>query len=215
MDKKLVFDENVFQLVLPPIGTNCFIIQTSNENCIAVDPASETERILRFLKNKQLLLKKILLTHGHFDHIGACAGLKEKTGAEIYISREDSEMLRDPEKALHWMVPNSTFAPFDADVLVKEGDVISQDGFNFTVMETPGHTRGSVCYITDGAIFAGDTIFEGSVGRTDCYSGDPAAQRRSLKRLAALSGSYTIYCGHGPVTTLADELASNPYLMNS
>lgn len=211
-NNKLEFDVDYFQLPLGSLQTNCYVVKTGNENCVVIDPAGEAERILRFLSDKKLTLKKILLTHGHFDHCGACAELKKATGAAIYIHRCDEEMLNDSQKSLAYFVPNLPFNPVAADVLVKEGDVIKQDNVAFRVIETPGHSRGSVCYIAGGVIFAGDTIFSGSVGRTDCYSGDSAAQQESLQRLNKFEGDFTLCCGHGEMSTLKAEKMYNPYL---
>ena len=157
----------------------------------------------------------ILLTHGHFDHTGAVADLKEQTGAKVYIHSKDECMLDDTIKNVAYLCPGYSYKPFTADVLVSDGDIIRLDEIEFSVMHTPGHTAGSVVYFADNCMFAGDTIFEGSAGRTDFYSGDYIAQRNSLARLAALREDYIIYPGHGGSTTLKQEKKFNPYLGQS
>ena len=173
------------------------------------------------LSNFKISLKElkkvdaILLTHGHFDHTGAVADLKEQTGAKVYIHSKDECMLDDTIKNVAYLCPGYSYKPFTADVLVSDGDIIRLDEIEFSVMHTPGHTAGSVVYFADDCMFAGDTIFEGSAGRTDFYSGDYIAQRNSLARIAALREDYLIYPGHGNSTTLKQEKKFNQFLGQS
>ncbi len=200
------------KLVLGKLFTNCFIVRTGNANAIVIDPAAEADRISRFLEHNNLKLEKILLTHGHFDHIEAAPILRERHGAPIYIGSADGEMTSDCEKASGNFLSDVQFNSFEADYFLSEGDSIEQDELLFTVMETPGHTRGSVCYFCDRDVFVGDTLFYMSVGRTDMYSGDSKAQQKSLRRLMLLEEDYTVYCGHGDETTLSYEKKHNPYI---
>lgn len=207
------YDFKVYTLTLGCVQTNCRVVAFESGNAVVIDPAGETEAILSLLEEKGLTVVKILLTHGHFDHTGACVSLKEKTGAEIYIHEKDEELLEDGEKALAFFDPRLVYVPFKADALLNDGDTVEQDDCVFRVMHTPGHTPGSVCYILGEHIFAGDTVFAGSVGRTDCYGGNFRSQCESLKRLAALHGEYIIHPGHGEDTTLYDELCGNPFFV--
>lgn len=200
------------KLILGKLYTNCYIIKTGENSAVVIDPAAEAERIIRYLEHNNLSVKKILLTHGHFDHIQAAPELRERYNAPIYIGKADAEMLEDCDKAAGNFLPQLKFVPFKADFFANEGDVIEQDGVTFSVMETPGHTAGSVCYFCEDCIFAGDTIFYRSAGRTDMYSGSAKAQAKSLGRLKMLEDDYEIYCGHGEETTLSFEKANNPFL---
>lgn len=207
----------VISMTLGELGTSCYIVASDSKNAAVVDPAADPERIMAKLNENGLTLKMILLTHGHFDHTGAAAELIQKTGAKVYIHEKDECMLNDTTgvKNVSYLMPGYEYKPFSADVLLYGGDSFDLDEINFTVMNTPGHTAGSVMYFADNCIFAGDTVFEGSVGRTDFYSGDFKAQKQSLKRIAALQDDYVIYPGHGGSTTLKQEKQFNPYLADS
>ena len=202
----------VQRLAVGQLLANCFVVKTAENSAVIIDPGDEAERICAYLEKNKLTPRKIFLTHGHFDHMNAAAQLKEKYKIPVYIHEGDACMLSDPEKALAYFIPGFPYHAVTPDVLLKEGDKIEQDGFAFEVWSTPGHSKGSVCYVCGDEIFAGDTIFCGSVGRTDCYSGSPAEQAESMARLAALSGDYVLYCGHGENTTLSAEKAYNPFM---
>lgn len=202
-------------LTLGELGTNCYIVTSAAGNAALIDPADDAQRILDMLSAENAELKMILLTHGHFDHTGAVADLKEQTGAKVYIHAKDECMLDDTIKNVAYLCPDYSYKPFTADVLLSGGDIIRLDEVEFSVMSTPGHTAGSVVFFADNCIFAGDTIFEGSAGRTDFYSGDYIAQRNSLARLAALREDCLIYPGHGGTTTLKQEKQFNPFLGQS
>ncbi len=206
-------DFDVIGLQLGELQTNSFIIAADDGSAAVVDPAANAAEILSVLAEEGLTLKKILLTHGHFDHTGACVQLRKETGAEIYIHKDDEELLEDGGKALAFFVPTLVYEPFRADVLLSGEETVEVGGCEFRVLHTPGHTRGSVCYIGGNRIFAGDTFFCGSVGRTDCYGGDSGAQAQSLRRVAALRGEYIVHAGHGGDTTLYDEVNFNPFFV--
>ena len=203
---------NVQRLAVGQLLANCFVAETSADSAVVIDPGDEAERICAYLDKNGLAPKKILLTHGHFDHMNAAAQLAERYNISVYIHEGDAEMLNDPEKALADFIPGFPYHGVNNFITVREGDRIEQDGYIFEVWSTPGHSRGSACFVCGDEIFAGDTIFCGSVGRTDLYSGDRTAQLASLERLAGLESDYTLYCGHGENTTLSAEKARNPYL---
>lgn len=209
--------KDITALTLSPLGTNCFIVPTGADEAVVIDPADDASRILAEAESKGLTVKKILLTHGHFDHTGAASEIKNRTGAPIYIHPADVPMLTDSTKSLSFFCPGKPFIPCEADVLINDGDRIEQGDTVFTVMSTPGHSAGSVCYLCkDGegnnVMFAGDTIFKDSIGRSDCWSGDPMIQQESLDKLAAIEEDYVIFTGHGPSTTLAEEKKYNPFI---
>ena len=208
---------DVIKLMLSPLGTNCYIVKTGDNSGVVIDPADDADIILAAAAEKKIELKKILLTHGHFDHTGAAAALKEKLGIPLYIHTDDECMLSDGEKALAYFCPDKPFNKVTADRLLKDGDIVEQDGVSFRVLHTPGHSAGSVCYIVDIAdglnlMFAGDTIFKDSIGRSDGYSGDYIVQRETLDKLKKLEEDYLIYPGHGPSTTLKEEKRFNPFI---
>lgn len=207
----------IFTLTLPPLGTNCYLVQTGEKSGVVIDPASEAEEILAFSEKNGVSIEKILLTHGHFDHTGAVNQIKEKTGAAVYLHAADEILLKDANKALAYFCPELPFEEKQADVLLSDGDEIEQDGRVFRVLHTPGHTAGSVCFLLDNPngkkfMFAGDTIFKDSIGRSDGYSGDYIVQKETLARLKALPDDYVILSGHGEQTTLSDEKRYNPFL---
>lgn len=203
---------NVQRLAVGQLLANCFVARTSETSAVVIDPGDEAERICAYLDKNGLAPKKILLTHGHFDHMNAAAELKERYNIPVYIHEGDACMLTDPEKALAYFIPDFPYHAVTDFITVREGDKIEQDGYTFEVWSTPGHSKGSVCYVCGDEIFAGDTIFCGSVGRTDLYSGDRREQTESLARLKSHEQDFVLYCGHGENTALSAEKARNPYL---
>lgn len=176
------------------LRTQCYILWLEGrEDCLVIDPGDEPEHIRQAMGGKRLAA--ILLTHGHFDHIGAVGALAGE-GVEIIIHRLDAPLLSDPERNVSAMVRRRITAPM-ATCLVEDGQQVQAAGITLTVLHTPGHTPGSVCYQTGTALFTGDTLFTQGWGRTDLPGGDEAAMQRSLRRLAPLAQQYAIYPGHG------------------
>ena len=188
-----------------PLGayqTNCYILhQEASSSCVVIDPGYTPEVILDFLAGKGLTLEAILLTHGHFDHVGAVRDLAAETGCRVYLNPGDLSM-----------PPKLTAGPLYYTDTYSEGDTISPAGISFQVLSTPGHTPGSVCLIAEDFLFSGDTLFAGSCGRTDLPGGSTRAIRESLRRLATLPQDYSVHPGHGESTTLAWEKQYNPYM---
>lgn len=201
----------IIKLTLGLIAENCYILKYSETKAAIIDPGDEGETIARELEKQGLTPTHILLTHGHFDHIGAAAFLKEKYNIPLYISEKDSAMLTDREKSGANIAPFVKYNPVKADGFLKEGDEIALGDFSLKVMETPGHSEGSICFVGDDFIFTGDTVFKNSVGRTDLYSGNAGKLRETLKRIASLQGDYRLYCGHGEDSTLEAEKNYNPF----
>lgn len=207
----------IYKYSLPPLGTNCYLVKTSENSGVIIDPASNGKALIEMAEENGIKIRKILLTHGHFDHMNGAAEIKKSDpDIKLYIHSGDECMLNDGEKALAYFCPELPFFTCTADVVVNDGDIIEQDGVTFTVMHTPGHSAGSVCYICkndeENIMFAGDTIFRESIGRTDCYSGDYRTQEQTLDMLKNLPDDYILLCGHGPDSTLSHEKKYNPYV---
>ena len=187
-----------------PIGslqTNCYMAWAEgSEKCILIDPGYEPELLLEQVRRNRKELEAILLTHGHFDHVGGVKQIAAETGCKVYICAEEIKQPLRYSDGLHY-----------TDT-VAEGDVLELAGLTLQVLHTPGHTPGSVCLMCEHVIFSGDTLFWGSCGRTDLPGGSWTTIRTSLKRLADLSGDYDVYPGHGDATTLSFERKMNPYM---
>lgn len=190
---------------LSPTGfaSNCFILHSAGE-AFVIDPAISEKRILARLEDEGLTLKGILLTHGHFDHIWRAEELRNATGAPLYVHEADAEILTDSKKNAYATFTGRSFTISEADSLLREGDALTLGGEKITVLHTPGHTKGSVCYDTGEILITGDTLFAQGFGRYDLYGGDLKALKGSLQRLLELASTENrwIYCGHGENSTL-------------
>ncbi len=198
----------VKSLSVGALGTNCYILIDDNQNAVVIDPGDEAPRILRALGGATL--RTCLLTHVHFDHMGALAALVNQTGATVYCHRDDAAALRDGVKNLSAVFGMALDTVTDATTL-QDGDTVTVGDMTLTVLHTPGHTPGSCCYLCEKTLFSGDTLFCESIGRTDFPGGDSHAMRASLKRLLALDNVDTVYPGHDAPTTIAHERQYNPY----
>ena len=199
-----------------PLGayeTNCYIVtDESTLSCAVIDPGGDASTLLDYLESNHLNCRFVLLTHAHFDHVGAVPDVMEETGAALCMHKADDRAAIGGSSGEMFCAPEGT-------QYFTEGDVISVDGLSFTVLETPGHTPGSVCFLCtdtggDRVLFSGDTLFRDSCGRTDFLLGSTEDMFRSLKRLAGLPGDCEVYPGHGFSTTLDRERSVN-YFMNA
>ncbi|HEY0389226.1 MAG TPA: MBL fold metallo-hydrolase [Gaiellales bacterium] len=189
-----------------PLGayqTNCYVVSAEGStDAVAIDPGDSADTVQRVLAERGLVLRAILVTHGHLDHIGAVRDLAEAAGVEVWMARGDADDLR-------------TFgpAPYDPQHLVAGGDTVEAAGIRFRTFDVPGHTAGSVAFAADGVAFVGDVLFAGSIGRTDLDGGDFDTLISSIALLVReLPPDTVVAPGHGPATTLERELASNPFL---
>lgn len=201
----------IMKLVVGELQENCFILFDENKDAFVVDPGGSSENIIEAIDKNELNIKYILLTHGHFDHVGAVAALVKKYKAPVYMSKDDRAFLESP-KEVRASAFGMQIEAADVDVFVKEGDEIPFSEGTIKVIETPGHTLGSVCYLFENYLFAGDTLFNGSIGRTDFPESDHSLMIESLKKLKKLDDEIYVLSGHGPESQISYEKMTNPYL---
>jgi hydroxyacylglutathione hydrolase len=198
-----------------PVAENCFVARVEgSERAVVIDPGEEPERILKAIEELDVEVDAILVTHCHFDHIGAVAPVARETGAPVYCPEIEVPVLADIMSFVPW--PGiGPYEGYDADEKVGGGERLALAGVDIDVLFTPGHSPGHVTYaIPDhGALFSGDVLFKGSVGRTDLPGGDRATLLESIRALVDGYGpETTVYPGHMGITTLGDERATNPFL---
>ena len=201
---------NIKALSLGGYETNCYIVSgADSQDCVIIDPGYAPETILETLADFSLTPTAILLTHGHFDHVGAVEALIQRTVCRLYIHKADWCL---PETAAVKQLYPLANSPSISVNFYSHGDILSEANLKFLVRHTPGHTEGSVCLECENALFTGDTLFAGSCGRTDLPGGDPKAMKSALQYLSSLEENYEIYPGHGGETCLDAEKRYNPYL---
>ena len=200
------------QLTVGPIQANCFILGCEKtKEAAVIDPGDEADRILLTLAESKLNVKYIINTHGHFDHVGANKRLKEVTGADLMIHKEDVPMLEQLAATAGSFGLSAENSP-GPDKLLEDGETITFGEITLQVIHTPGHSPGGVSLYTNGALFVGDTLFYGSIGRTDLPGGDYGILIASIQnKLFGLGDDVTVYTGHGPETTLGYEKETNPF----
>lgn len=193
--------------------SNCYIIGCEETSEAAViDPGAEPEAILSELGKNNLKLKYIINTHGHVDHIGANAEVKKSIEAPILIHKEDAGLLEDPQGNLSMYVGGKLTLP-PAEQLLEEGDEISIGNIKLKVIHTPGHTQGGISLKADNEVFTGDSLFAGSIGRTDLPGGNHGQLIKSIKeKLLPLGDDVIVYPGHGPASSIGKEKKMNPFL---
>lgn len=193
---------NIHTIPLGLLGTNCYIVrQGDSDHCIVIDPGQEPQPLLQWLEKTGYTVDAILLTHGHFDHVGGVRALVAETDAPVYLNKEDLIL-----------PPRMTDGPLYYTDSYEEGSHLDIAGLAIDVISTPGHTPGSVCLLIEDCMFSGDTLFAGSCGRTDFPGGNMKHMYASLERLGSLSRDYRVFPGHGESTTLSQEKQYNPYM---
>jgi hydroxyacylglutathione hydrolase len=202
----------VDKLSLGPMGTNCYVVRadSSAKDAVVVDPSGEATELRLTLAGLGATCTAILVTHGHWDHLLGVADLAEGTGAPVHMPAGERMLLESPER----FTPSGVvLRPYTPDVLLEGGESLELAGVSFDVVAVPGHSPAHVAYYSEGHLFSGDVLFQGSVGRTDLPGADWETLLASIRVLVDTFPSNTgVYPGHGPVTTLGDELARNPFL---
>ena len=204
----------ILTIPVGPLQTNCYIAFDDEGQGVVIDPGDGADKIIAEIKKSGKEIKYILLTHGHHDHIGAVNAVKAATGAQVACGITEADMIRAQLENNRRRFGTTGGRDFDVnpEILLRDGETLRCGKLVFTVMHTPGHTPGGVCYICGGHIFSGDTLFYNEVGRCDLPGGSYPVMLESLRRLAALPGDYKVYPGHDRATTMDFERAVNIYM---
>lgn len=202
-------------LAVGPLETNCYIIwDTETLVAAIIDPGGDRARIEQSISSHGLNAKLVLLTHGHFDHCFVAGDIARQYGVEIAMHGADIEQIEQGMDIAAMFYDVSSFVEFSPSRLLTDGDVLSLGETALEVIHTPGHSRGGLCFVTDAGVFCGDTIFAGSIGRTDFPGGSHPQLIASINaKLLSMKDETPLYPGHGPATTVGRERASNPYLI--
>jgi hydroxyacylglutathione hydrolase len=195
-------------------SANTYIIGKIGASCLVVDIGSTKDEVLEYISSHYESVAGILLTHGHFDHIrGLTKFLRNFKNTPVYLASEDAPLLDNPGINSSNLTGEKVSVNAET-IAVEDNETIRLKDFRFKVIKTPFHTMGSVCYLfeDDNALFTGDTLFKGSVGRTDLETSDPSLVEESLRKIYSLDDNLVVYPGHGPITRLEIEKNTNPYL---
>lgn len=203
----------IIKLEVGQLGANCYIVYCEKTlSGVVIDPGGNGKEIVGILYREKIKLACILNTHGHADHITANDEIKEATGAPVFIHRADANMLTSAQENLSMYIGNNLICQ-PADRLLHDGEVIMAGEIEFQVIHTPGHTLGGICLKANGVLFSGDTLFAGSIGRTDFPGGSHSQLIHSIKnKLLSLADDTTVLPGHGAATTIGDERQTNPFI---
>lgn len=195
-------------------GSNCWLV-ISGDEFVIIDPSPGLDSMLSRIEQRGLNVKKlkyVLLTHGHFDHITGADDIREVSGAPLAVHEYDADCLTDPMKNAYKYFFREDLILKPAEKILHDNDVLHFGTEQLKIMHTPGHTMGSVCYISDTAVYSGDTLFDLGIGRTDLQGGDPSEQLESLRKLKELDPALELYPGHGSLSTMQKQFDYNPYL---
>lgn len=204
---------HIITMTLGALGTNCYIVASDKKDAAIIDPADDFEAIRSRLEKESLTPQLLLLTHGHYDHLLAAQKLSEAYGLPVCVHEGDLSKMTNPMENLHgYFNAQEDFEPIRNVQTFSDGDELAFDEIALRVLYTPGHTGGSVCFLCGNDFFSGDTLFEGSIGRTDMPDGDYMTMMGSLQKITDLLGDYRIYPGHGKMTTLNRERRENLFL---
>lgn len=203
----------ITRLVVGPLQVNCYIVSDEkSREAIVIDPGDDGQKVLAAVREQGLIVRYIVNTHAHFDHVGANKAVKDATGAELLIHQEDDALLGNTAGQARMFGMTAPSSP-KADRYVAQGDRISVGSITLKVLHTPGHSGGGICLAGDGVVFTGDALFAGSIGRTDLFGGDLTTLITSIKeQLMTLPDDTVVLSGHGPGSTIGDERRENPFL---
>lgn len=205
---------NIKRLNNNSFGVNSYLVYNEdNKDTILIDPALNHNFIVDYIDKNELKLIAIILTHGHIDHIADTLLIKSKYNVDIYAHELEDEILKDSKKSLAENFGYKDLS-FSADFLVKNNDILELGSMKCDILHTPGHTKGGICILIDNHMFTGDTLFAGSMGRTDLYSGNDGHMRASLHKLSKYADNITIHPGHGPSSTMGKEKLTNQFMKN-
>ena len=201
------------KLSLGQMGTNCYVLWDENSlEAAVIDPGAEDRRILDIIEENKLKVEYILLTHGHFDHLGGVNQVKASTGAKVFIHEEDADCLTTPMRNLS-VLAGMKLELEPAEGLLSENEAIHLGELNIRVIHTPGHSKGGVCFLVEDTLFAGDTLFNTSIGRTDFADGDLDELLGNISsKIFVLNDDIKVLPGHGENTTVGYEKKHNPFL---
>ena len=200
--------------VVGPLACNCYIAgDPESKEAIVIDPGGDASEIVDVVAERGLVVRAVIATHAHFDHILAAAEVREQTGAPFYLHDDDRVLLDWMQTSGRIFLGVDLPPPPEVDTSAGEGDVLAAGAVEFSIIHTPGHSQGSISLTTEAAIFSGDTLFAGSVGRTDLPGGDSDVLIASItQRLFEFDDDTPVYPGHGPATTIGEERRYNPFV---
>lgn len=194
-------------------ATNCYIFGDSlSKEVVIIDPADEANKIINIIEKNNYIVKYIIITHGHFDHILALKDIKQKYNAPVAIHKSDAEYLSNNSLNLSTNIPNISLGSVTPDIILNDGDILNLGEYNLEIIHTPGHTNGGICIKANDILFSGDTLFNNSIGRTDFPEGSFDKIEESIKKLYTLEDNTKVYPGHGTSTTIVHEKQSNPFV---
>jgi glyoxylase-like metal-dependent hydrolase (beta-lactamase superfamily II) len=198
-------------VIVGPLQVNCFIVADGlSKKAMVVDPGDEPDRIMDVIKKNSLDVQYIVCTHGHFDHVGAVGDIKDATKARVALHREEIVIYNAAKVTAQKWGFLAEDQP-DPDMLLSDGDAVTIGGLSFSVFHTPGHSPGGICLYAGDIVMTGDTLFAGSVGRTDFYGGDINKLAESFRRLMVLPEGTQVLPGHGPTSTIGSEKTDNMF----
>lgn len=199
-------------LTVGPFQENCYlVVDTPTKRAVLVDPGDQGDRIVRMVERADVELQAVWLTHGHLDHIGAISAVRRRWNVPVLLHPDDLVIYRrGAQSAAAYGVPFEQ--PADPDGAIEHGQLLELGHSRFEVHHTPGHAPGHVVFLSEGVMLGGDLLFAGSIGRTDLPLSNPAAMEASLAHISAFDPDTVVYPGHGPATTIGEELATNPFL---
>ncbi|MGX6442742.1 MBL fold metallo-hydrolase [Neobacillus sp. K501] len=204
------------QIPLGVLQTNCYIVENPDKTCLIFDPGSEGKKLIKWLTKRELKPIAIMLTHAHFDHIGAVDVVRDLYQIPVYIHEEEEDWLADPGlNGSKYFMMQELIKAKNADYIIKQEETMKIGNFEFSVFETPGHSPGSVSYYFEqgGFVVSGDALFKSSIGRTDLPGGNHKQLIKSIhEKLLFLPEKTEVLSGHGPITTIGEEMDGNPFL---